>query len=39
MSGCGVAPGVSNMILGYYASRMPVTEIRRLVGGLPVKQS
>jgi lysine 6-dehydrogenase len=32
---CGVAPGLSNMVLGYHASRMTVEEFRCLVGGLP----
>ncbi|MCX7671159.1 MAG: saccharopine dehydrogenase NADP-binding domain-containing protein, partial [Anaerolineae bacterium] len=36
---CGVAPGLSNMILGYHASRMAVQGFRCLVGGLPVKRS
>ncbi len=35
---CGVAPGLSNMILGYHASRATVTSFRCLVGGLPVKR-
>ena len=36
---CGVAPGLSNMILGYHAGRMAVAEFRCLVGGLPAKRS
>ena len=36
---CGVAPGLSNMILGYHAGRMSVAEFRCLVGGLPAKRS
>lgn len=36
---CGVAPGLSNMILGYHAPRMAVQGFRCLVGGLPVKRS
>jgi lysine 6-dehydrogenase len=32
---CGVAPGLSNMVLGYHASRMTVESFRCLVGGLP----
>ncbi len=36
---CGVAPGLSNMILGYHASRMAVAGFRCLVGGLPVRRS
>lgn len=35
---CGVAPGLSNMILGYHASREAVTSFRCLVGGLPLKR-
>jgi len=35
---CGVAPGLSNMILGYHAGRETVTSFRCLVGGLPVKR-
>ena len=36
---CGVAPGLSNMILGYHAKCMSVAEFRCLVGGLPAKRS
>ena len=32
---CGVAPGLSNMVLGYHAQRMAVEAFRCLVGGLP----
>jgi lysine 6-dehydrogenase len=32
---CGVAPGLSNMVLGYHAPRMIVEAFRCLVGGLP----
>ena len=32
---CGVAPGISNLILGYYNQRMQVTSFDCLVGGLP----
>lgn len=32
---CGVAPGVDNLILGYYNERMKVEEFECLVGGLP----
>lgn len=35
---CGVAPGMSNLILGYHAARMKVTDFRCYVGGLPVKR-
>jgi saccharopine dehydrogenase-like NADP-dependent oxidoreductase len=36
---CGVAPGLSNMMLGYHAARGPVSSYRCLVGGLPVKRT
>lgn len=36
---CGVAPGLSNMVLGYHAGRMTVESFRCLVGGLPVVRS
>jgi saccharopine dehydrogenase-like NADP-dependent oxidoreductase len=36
---CGVAPGLSHLILGYHAARMKVEEFRCLVGGLPVRRS
>jgi lysine 6-dehydrogenase len=32
---CGVAPGMGNIILGYYNERMKVTGFECLVGGLP----
>lgn len=32
---CGVAPGMSNMILGYWAEQMKVESFECLVGGLP----
>ncbi len=32
---CGVAPGMSNLILGYYNKRMTITHFECLVGGLP----
>lgn len=35
---CGVAPGMSNLILGYYDSIMEVTRFECMVGGLPVKR-
>lgn len=35
---CGVAPGTSNMILGYHAARMTVRQFRCYVGGLPFKR-
>jgi saccharopine dehydrogenase-like NADP-dependent oxidoreductase len=33
---CGVAPGMSNIILGYYNKQMKITSYECLVGGLPV---
>jgi saccharopine dehydrogenase-like NADP-dependent oxidoreductase len=36
---CGVAPGLSHMVLGYHVTRMEVEEFRCLVGGLPIRQS
>lgn len=36
---CGVAPGLSNMVLGYHTGRMEVASYRCLVGGLPVRRS
>ncbi len=35
---CGVAPGMSNLILGYYNERMEITGFECLVGGLPKKR-
>ncbi len=35
---CGVAPGMSNLILGYYNERMTITGFECLVGGLPKKR-
>ncbi len=35
---CGVAPGMSNMILGFHAARMTVRHFRCYVGGLPFKR-
>lgn len=32
---CGVAPGMSNLILGYYNSLMQVNDFECMVGGLP----
>jgi saccharopine dehydrogenase-like NADP-dependent oxidoreductase len=32
---CGVAPGMDNIILGYYNERMKLTDFECLVGGLP----
>ena len=36
---CGVAPGMSNVILGYHNELMEVEYYECLVGGLPVKRS
>ena len=35
---CGVAPGMSNLILGYHNERMTITNFECLVGGLPLKR-
>lgn len=35
---CGVAPGMSNLILGYYNERMKITSFECMVGGLPKKR-
>jgi len=35
---CGVAPGMSNMILGYHHEKMKIDNFICLVGGLPVKR-
>jgi lysine 6-dehydrogenase len=35
---CGVAPGTSNMILGYHAARMEVRRFACYVGGLPFRR-
>lgn len=35
---CGVAPGMSNLILGYHAKRSDVKSFTCYVGGLPVKR-
>jgi len=36
---CGVAPGISNLILGYHAEMMDIENFECLVGGLPVKRT
>lgn len=36
---CGVAPGMMNIILGYYNQNMTVKEFVTYVGGLPVKRT
>jgi len=35
---CGVAPGMSNLLLGYHSRRMTVERFVCLVGGLPVER-
>ncbi|HQW83858.1 MAG TPA: saccharopine dehydrogenase C-terminal domain-containing protein [Ferruginibacter sp.] len=35
---CGVAPGMSNLILGYHNERMKITHFECMVGGLPKKR-
>ncbi|MEO6540975.1 MAG: saccharopine dehydrogenase C-terminal domain-containing protein [Ferruginibacter sp.] len=35
---CGVAPGMSNLILGYYNERIKITDFECMVGGLPKKR-
>lgn len=35
---CGVAPGMSNMILGHHAAQMKITHFACYVGGLPFKR-
>lgn len=36
---CGVAPGMSNLILGYYNERMKIINFECMVGGLPKKRN
>lgn len=36
---CGVAPGMSNLILGYHDAEMTVQRFDCIVGGLPVRRS
>ncbi len=35
---CGVAPGMSNLILGYHNGKMKITNFECMVGGLPKKR-
>lgn len=35
---CGVAPGIDNLILGYYDSKLELSDFECLVGGLPKKR-
>ncbi|HSP88635.1 MAG TPA: saccharopine dehydrogenase C-terminal domain-containing protein [Ignavibacteriaceae bacterium] len=36
---CGVAPGLSNMILGYHNNKMKIDFFKCCIGGLPFKRS
>ena len=36
---CGVAPGLSNIVLGYHNKRMKVNNFECMVGGLPVNRT
>ncbi len=36
---CGVAPGMDNLILGFYNEKMKLTDFECLVGGLPIEKS
>ncbi len=36
---CGVAPGMSNLVLGYYNERMKISNFECMVGGLPKKRT
>ena len=36
---CGVAPGMSNYILGYHDERMQITDFECMVGGLPITRT
>ncbi len=35
---CGVAPGMSNFIIGFHNERMQITEMECMVGGLPAER-
>jgi lysine 6-dehydrogenase len=35
---CGVAPGMSNYVLGYHNAKMQVTSFECMVGGLPIQR-
>ena len=39
ISDCGVAPGIPNLILGYYNEKMKISEFEYMVGGLPKVRS
>jgi lysine 6-dehydrogenase len=36
---CGVAPGMSNLVLGYYNEKMQIESFECMVGGLPKRRS
>ncbi len=36
---CGIAPGLSNLILGYYSSKIKIDKFICYVGGLPFKRT
>lgn len=36
---CGVAPGMSNLVLGYHNARMKIDSFECMVGGLPKKRT
>jgi lysine 6-dehydrogenase len=36
---CGVAPGMSNIILGYHSAEMEIEHFKCMVGGLPFKRT
>ncbi len=36
---CGVAPGMSNLLLGYHATKMDISDFVCLVGGLPRRRT
>ena len=36
---CGIAPGMDNVILGYYNTKMKLTDFECLVGGLPKEKN
>lgn len=35
---CGIAPGLSNIVLGYYNKKMEIANYKCMVGGLPVER-
>jgi len=36
---CGVAPGMSNIVLGYHSTKMDIEYFKCMVGGLPFKRT